>query len=179
MKLIVVRHGETNYNKKNLINSKPTEKVYLTPKGVSQAQEVADKLKEESIDIIIVSELYRSEQTAAIINNYHLRPMFIDERINDHKIGLEGEPITKYYDLIKDFPDWKTAKLQGGESYLEMKQRVFEFLKDLERKKQFKTVLVVTHLAIVRLIKSYFEKLSDEEIINHDVKNCEMVVFQT
>ena len=178
MKLTVVRHGETNYNIKGLCSAVPGEQVYLTPKGVSQAETIAKKLKDEAYDIILVSEMYRSEQTAAIINMYHLRPMFIDDRINDRRSGMEDKPVSEWYKELEKKGDWFNGKVNDGESFLDVKKRVFAFLDELKKKTHLTSVLIVTHMAVFRMVKGYCQGLSDEEIWPLEVDNCQVEVFE-
>ncbi len=48
MKLIFLRHGQTNYNVKALCNSKPNPKVRLTALGRKQAEVAAQLLKKKN-----------------------------------------------------------------------------------------------------------------------------------
>ena len=178
MKLTIVRHGESNYNVKGLCNAVPTEKVYLTPLGVKQAQKVAEQLKKKTFDIFLVSEMYRSEETASIINIHHLRPMFIDDRINDRRSGMEDQSVTEWHKKLEETGDWFKGKVNDGESFLDVKKRVFAFLDELKKKKQFMSILIVTHLAIIKLIKAYFENLSDDETWKLEIDNCEILEFE-
>ena len=178
MKITIVRHGETNYNVKELCNAVPTEKVYLTPLGVSQAEKVAKKLKNESFDIFLVSELYRSEETASIINMYHLRPMFIDNRINDRLSGMEDKPVNDWVKALEQTGDWYNGKVNDGESFNDVKKRVFNFLDELKKKKQFSSVLIITHMAIFRIIKMYCENLTNEEAWELTIPNCHVETFE-
>lgn len=57
MKLILVRHGQTNYNVKDLCNSRPNPKIQLTALGKKQIALTAQKLKVKKIDVVYVSEL--------------------------------------------------------------------------------------------------------------------------
>lgn len=178
MKITVVRHGETNYNVKQLCNAKPGEHVYLTPLGVSQAEDAAKKLKNESFDVILVSELFRSEETASIINMYHLRPMFIDDRINDRLSGMEDQSVNEWVKALELTGDWYNGKVNDGESFNDVKKRVFNFLDELKKKKQFSSVLIVTHMAIFRIIKMYFENLTNEEAWELSIPNCHIETFE-
>lgn len=63
MKLIAIRHAETNYNVKNLVNYDPSVDVHLTEKGMKQATELAEQLKDFKFDRIYISRLKRTKQT--------------------------------------------------------------------------------------------------------------------
>ncbi|MCD6398977.1 MAG: histidine phosphatase family protein [Candidatus Aenigmarchaeota archaeon] len=175
MKVYFVRHGESNYNVLNLCGGEPGEYVHLTEKGRKQAEEAAEKLKNKRIDLIIRSEMYRTKQTAEIINKYHNAPMEIDPRINERKFGeFEKRPIVELRNFLEN--DRIKTKIPGGESFLDMKERVLNFLEDLKKRKAG-TILVVSHDQVLRVVYGHFNNLSDEDACNTKVKNCEIYEF--
>lgn len=174
MRIIFVRHGQSNYNIKHICNSDPSKKVYLTELGKRQIEDVGEKLKKEKIEIIFVSELPRTKESADIINKNRNAPIKIDKRINDRKTGFEGK---SYFDYIKFIEkDRFNIKHEGGESFQNEKKRVFSFLEDVV-KTSYKTILVVSHEEIMKIVKGYFEKLSDEEMWDIKVPNGYLIVF--
>lgn len=175
MKIYFLRHGQTNYNVKDLCNSDPKIDVHLTKLGKKQAENVREMLKNKEIDIILVSELPRTMQTAEIINKYHNVEIRADKRINDRKTGFEGKSYFDYRKAIEKNPFYIRPK--GGESFQEEKRRVFSFLDDLI-KMDYRSVLVVSHEEIMKIIKGYFEKLSDEEMWDVRVGNGEIIEFE-
>ena len=120
MKIYFARHGQTNYNLKNLCNDDISKDVHLTELGKKQAQDVGEKLKNEKIEVIFVSELRRTRQTAEIINKCHNAPIRADSRINDRKTGFEGK---SYFDFLKVIEsDLFNMKINNGESFKEEKK---------------------------------------------------------
>lgn len=174
MKLYVARHGQTNYNVLGLCNEDPKKDVHLTPLGIKQSEELAEKLRDKKIDLIIVSELPRTRETAEIVNKYHKAPILVDKRINDRKTGFEGRPVSEFREAVE--PDPLRLKFGDGESFLEEKERVFSFLEDL-KKLGANTVLVVTHSEPIQIINGYFRKLSDEEMLDTKIKNCQLLEY--
>ena len=65
--LVLVRHGQSEWNKKNLFTGWKDPK--LTPKGVDEAIEAGDQLKGSgySFDKMYTSELFRAQETGRII----------------------------------------------------------------------------------------------------------------
>ncbi len=179
MKLIFIRHGQSNYNLKDLCNSRPDPKVRLTPLGHRQVREAAEKLKREKIDVIYISELYRAKQTAKAINAFHRVPVFVDGRLNDRAIGCEGKPVSNFYAWLAPRKNPWTAVPVGGESYEQMKKRLAAFLRDLA-KQDYKTVLIATHLPILKAARGYFKKLTNEKmdsLSEAQVPNCKIMRF--
>ena len=62
MRLILVRHGETNENKNKVVQG--FLNTTLSKIGIQQAKKVANRLKDEKIDFAYSSDLDRAKQTA-------------------------------------------------------------------------------------------------------------------
>lgn len=174
MKIHFIRHGETNYNVHHICNSDPRKKVYLTELGKRQIEDIREKLKKEKIEIIFVSELPRTKESARIINRDHNVEIKADKRINDRKTGFEGKSYFDYIEFIEK--DKFNIKPKEGESFQDEKKRVFSFLNDLKKIK-YEIVLVVSHEEIIKIAIGYFEKLSDEEMWNVKVPNGYSIGF--
>lgn len=172
MKIYFVRHGETNYNILNLCNENPTENVYLTKLGKQQAEIVAKKFKNIKLDLVIISELPRTKETALIITKNHQVEFKIEPRINDRKTGFEGKKISDFHKALK--PDIFNLKFNNGESFQEEKKRVFSFLKELKNY-NLNNILVVSHSQILKIINGYFNNLSDQEMLNTKIDNCQIL----
>jgi len=65
MKLIIVRHGETEENKKGIVMGHLPGK--LSQEGINQIKKVALRLKDEKIDFIYSSDLTRASDTGLLI----------------------------------------------------------------------------------------------------------------
>lgn len=171
MHFFFVRHGETNYNVDKLLNDDPKQNVYLTPRGIEQSRTLADKLKDKKIEIIFVSELKRTAETATIINTSHHAPIRVDSRINDRKTGFEGKHVVEFYRAIET--DIFNKKINGGESFQEEKIRIHSFLNEIKNMPQSST-LVVTHAEPLKIIAGYFNGLSDSELFAKRFENAEV-----
>jgi len=179
MKLILLRHGETNYNVKGICNSQPNPKVRLTVSGRAQAAQAAEVLKTEKIEVIITSELFRTQQTARIINKFHSVPIKRDGRLNDRNTGFENKSVEFFYKWRAAQKNPWTATPKNGESYQALKKRLSAFLKDL-KKEDYKVVLVVAHLPVLAAFKGIIEGISDDITgywTDKQVPNCKIMKF--
>ena len=72
-KIILVRHGESIANAEGVSQGNKDEWIdtHLSKKGKEQADKVAQRLKNEKIDIIYSSDLKRAKETAEAINKFH------------------------------------------------------------------------------------------------------------
>lgn len=168
-KIIVFRHGETTDNKDGIFSG--TRDVDLTPEGVKEAEEIAEKLKGENITRAYASDQVRSKHTLDIILKYHpgIVPV-IDERIRERDYGdLTGKSKIK---TEKQFPDkyplwhrsYDTAP-PNGESIKDVEVRVFSFLSELiPTLKPDDVVFISAHGNSIRPMRRYFEGLSNQEM---------------
>ena len=170
MRVYVARHAETNYNVLGLCNDSPGVNVYLTNKGVEQAELLAESLKDTTFDLIITSEFPRTKETARIVNNRHNAPTVEDSRINDVLTGFEGKPASEFREARRNADNCWTVRLNSGESFEDEKLRVQSFLKDLKKRPE-KQVLIATHQAIARLIYAIQNNLPNEKVDDIEVSN--------
>lgn len=177
MKFYLARHTQTNYNVQGICNSDPSVDVHITELGVEQAQSLADQLADVDFDVIIVSELKRTHQTADIINEYHLKPLIVEKRLNDNNIGCEGQTDRQWKEALLASPDKWNMAINDGETLEQVRVRVREFLNDL-RTKDYEAVLVVTHGWIIKLIHQILTNASFEETDAYDIKQGTYAVFE-
>lgn len=175
MKVYFLRHGESEYNVKHLINQDPKVKVPLTKKGIKQAVKVAKKLKDVRFDAIYISELFRAKQTAEIVNKYHNLPVKVEPRICEVRVGFEGKSDKEFHAIAGS--DLFHFKGNGIESWQGVKKRVRNFLRDLKKKK-YETVLVVTHQWVIKVANQVVKGLSDEEAYTLPMGNCDFIILE-
>lgn len=170
-----MRHGQTNYNVKKIINCDPRKKIGLNRTGKKQVLDVSMKLKDVEFDVIYASEFLRTQQSARIINKNRGVPMRIDKRVNEAKIGFEGRVDLKYQSAALEDP--LNFKIKGGENWYDVRKRVSSFLDNL-REENYSCVLVVTHEFVVQVVNGIVSKLSNKEARFTRFKNTEFIEFE-
>src|SRR3990172_13222712 len=89
MRLILVRHGETDANKGSLALGR--DDVELNETGRWQAQRVADALQRQPIAAVYSSPLRRTLDTARAIAERHQLAVQVDDGLIEMDIGeMEG-----------------------------------------------------------------------------------------
>ena len=164
MKLILVRHGETHWNKDGLIQGGDSD-IELNDTGLEQARKLAAFLKNEPIIAILSSPLQRAIATAEVIASHHNLPVEIDQGLRELKVGdLEGISISNLRTtfsrfLLQWWQDGEAMKLPNGESLVELQQRAWKVIKGLlERNNaspehnQDATAVVVSHYFVTLAI---------------------------
>ncbi len=177
MKLYIARHGRSNYNDLELFNSNPDVDVYLTEVGIEQATTLADNLKDIPLDVIYVSQLRRTQQTADIVNKNHSVPLVISELLNDHISGFDDKPYAEYDALYDKAENPWTVRFNGGESLEDTKVRVTKFLEMLKGQ-EYEGVLIVTSMTIVQAFYGVLNNLSPEETWDISVETGSYTEFE-
>lgn len=175
MKFYYIRHGQTDWNLAEKMQGGQTEKD-LNEKGVKQAIETREKLKNIEYDILICSPMNRAIQTAQIINEGRNVPIIIDERLRERKLGeMEGNPITEKCEKEIWSYDLNT-KIVNGEDLYEFETRVLKFIEEIKTKYKDKSVLVVAHGGVAKIVKAYlYGKPKDNNLDNYQMENCEVI----
>lgn len=158
MKIILIRHGQSVANEKNIIQGHTNFK--LSKKGKKQAKKVALRFKKTKIDIIFSSDLGRAKETAKTIKKFHKKtPIYFSRLLRERNFGyLEGQNADKI-----NISKFRNKRPKGGETPSDVRKRAKEFLKHLTKKHPDKTILVLTHGGIIRMIYSIVNKKSIKE----------------
>ena len=175
MKLYIARHGQTLWNVENRVSGRTD--VPLTERGLQQAQELAKNAVGKGIEVIIASPLLRARQTAQAVSDAIGVPVEIDERLIELDFGkFEGGP--------RSDPDFQYTRAQfparypGGESAFQLAHRVYSALEDVKRKYDGKTVLLVCHGGVCRMVKSFFEDMTNDEFCGYHAPNAEFAEYE-
>lgn len=174
--LYFVRHGQTIWNVENKICG--ATDIALTALGHQQAIETGKKILEEGIqaDEILYSPLVRAAETARHISEVTGIPARMEPRLIEQDFG-------KWESTPRDGADFRKAKEQflsrfeGGESMLQVAQRIYNLLDDLKAEKE-KTYILVAHNGIARVVQSYFYEMTNEEYAFFGVRNCAVVRYE-
>lgn len=175
MKLYFLRHGESEYNVKDLINTNPKIYIPMTKKGFAEAERAARKLKKIKFDAICVSEFLRARQTAEIVNKHYGLKLNVDSRLNEIDVGFESKLNKEFLKAAgKDLFHFKGT---GSEDWQDLKKRVRNFLDELKNK-DFENVLIVSHQWVIMVANQIVNGLSDEEAYAVPLGNCEIIVLE-
>jgi 2,3-bisphosphoglycerate-dependent phosphoglycerate mutase len=164
--LFVFRHAETTDNSNHIFSG--WRDPDLTSKGLLQAEEVAQQLKQAKIDYAFTSHLLRARRTLEIVLKPHLNvPVFIDDRLIERCYGtLQGKSKTE---IAAERSEWFAKVHRGydfpspeGESLKMVESRTLPFVVQLKGWLQKKpgNVAISCHGNSMRPIRRVFEHLS-------------------
>lgn len=175
-KLYFTRHGQTIWNVENKICG--ATDIALTELGHQQAIEAGQKILEEKlpIDQILASPLMRAADTARHISEITGIPMKIEPRLKEQNFG-------KYESTARNGEEFARAKenflyrFDGGESMMQMCQRIYNLLDDIKNEDEDKTYLLVAHNGIARIVNSYFYEMDNREFARFGIPNCMILMY--
>lgn len=181
MKLIMVRHGQTDANLNGIVQGHGESSLTLL--GKKQAQRIALRLKEEKIDYAYSSDLRRAKETAEEILKFHpLNKIIYTKELREVHAGEhEGHPIKRDPKIKEDFFNhFHSYKAPGGESFLEAKERVLHFYKQLLEKHKGMTILIVAHGGVLgALVLGLLNKaITWEEYDKHRPQNAAITILE-
>ncbi|SJZ37427.1 alpha-ribazole phosphatase [Selenihalanaerobacter shriftii] len=154
--IILVRHGETLWNKESKFQGS-TDTV-LSPLGIEQAEKLADRFKEEELDVVYASNLQRAVKTAKAVAKHHEIVVNEEPKLQEASFG-EWEGLT--FDQIKEkdgkkldawLKDPITVRTPDGEKFEDVQERAMEALDEIRDKHQGEKVLVAAHGGTIRAL---------------------------
>ncbi|MCY3573059.1 MAG: histidine phosphatase family protein [Chloroflexi bacterium] len=172
--MLFIRHAQTDYNfQRRLQGSLP---VPLNAAGRAQAQSLAVYLVDYGIDAIYTSPMSRALQTAQILAERLGKIPIQDARLGETAFGcLEGKTVAEaaqHFPLAQRY--WQSGylayRVPGGESRLDVQQRMRAAWDDILRADAANAIAVVSHgSAIGILLRSLFAKLPETSLRNTSI----------
>ncbi len=172
MKLIIVRHGETEENKQGIIQGHLPGT--LSEEGIVQARKIANRLKDEKIDYVFSSDSDRAKHTAEEIIKFHQDiPFELKEELRERRYGdFEGQKKEE----VKTKEIWNDSLIvkYGGESPEEVTKRIVDLKDEFLQNFNGKRILIVTHNAITNFLLKNLTK----EYSKIRLGNTSMTIFE-
>ena len=188
-KLVLVRHGQSEWNAKNLFTGWKDPK--LTDLGIQEAIKAGDLLETRNLkfDLMFTSDLFRAQETGRLIL----------ERMNQTDIQVIEDPSLNernYGDLAglnKDEAREKWGEEQvhiwrrsfdvpppGGESLKNTAERVLPYfeIEIMPKVKEGLNILVAAHGNSLRAFVMDLEKISSEEIVKLEIATGDPLTYE-
>lgn len=178
MKIYSTRHGQTDYNKDDIILG--ATDVPLNATGLAQARELAENVQKlGDVDIIIASPMKRALTTASFAADRCGLEIVIDERLREWNYG-EFEKQSRYTEgFAESKVNFGVRMGSTGESLLQLAHRVYAALDDIIEKYNGKNVLIVSHGGVCRVIETYFHDMTTERYAGFFMGNCQIIEYDT
>ncbi|HHY47858.1 MAG TPA: histidine phosphatase family protein [Firmicutes bacterium] len=157
MKVILVRHGQTQWNKEDIFRG--TIDVDLDETGIRQAELASKALARIKIDAVYSSPMKRAITTATIIARPHGLPVQTERGFGDFSFGewqgkSRDEIRQQYPDL---YSQWETephkVRFPGGDSLDDLRDRALPALERvIDAHSPDGTVVVVSHRVVTKVL---------------------------
>lgn len=159
-KIFLVRHGQDTDNAAGILNGR--RDTDLTELGREQAKKVAEKLRDNNVQIVYASPLKRAYETARIIaTELGIDGVTADEHLIEREFGiLTGKPVSdipKYTDKI--LPTDRVnyfLEADGAEDFPTLLKRGKKILEEIKQRHPNENVLIVTHGDIGKMIRAAY-----------------------
>lgn len=175
--LYLLRHGQTDWNLRGALQGRLDTPLNAT--GLQQAQEVAEKIKAQSLhfDAVYTSPLRRAKDTARIATGLAADQIIIDNRLVEFSFGAwEGRSGAELAADIKGFFDpQEDFCAPGGENFPELFSRTKTFLRDIGKLHRNQRVLVVSHAAALHAMLTVFAQRPLAQFWKVTLGNCGLV----
>ena len=175
MKIVLMRHGESEGNVAGLINDDPARDVPLTERGREQAAFAANALRGLYFTHAYSSEFLRARHTVEIVLRQQVCNLEIDARLNERLSGMDGLPVNVFHDAM--FIDPLHTKSAGGESFMEQVERLRRFLDETALHHPHGVVLAVSHENPILAAKVAAGDDAGRTVREH-IANCEWVELE-
>ena len=187
--LVLVRHGQSEWNEKNLFTGWKDPK--LTPKGVDEAIKAGKELKEAgySFDKMFTSDLFRAQDTGRIILEQMnlasievIKDVSLNERNYGDLAGLNKDEARKKWgeDQVHIWRRSFDVPPPGGESLKDTAERVLPYYKEniIPELIEGLNILVAAHGNSLRALVMELEEISSEEIVELEISTGVPLVYK-
>ena len=187
--LTLVRHGQSDWNNKNLFTG--WENPGLTKKGVEEAHKTGNLLKEENknYSYLFTSILDRAINTADIILEELgidkinvIRDQALNERDYGELTGLNKDAARKKWgeDQVHIWRRSFDVPPPGGESLKDTAERVIPYFRDkiLPLLIEDNNILISAHGNSLRALVMHIEGLSSEEILIREIATGQPISYE-
>jgi probable phosphomutase (TIGR03848 family) len=158
--LLLIRHGENDFTKKHKLAGY-TPHVHLNERGQSQAQALADALKDVTIKAIYSSPLERARETAQPIAAARGLEIEVEAGLLETNVGkwqgrsLAALRLQKAWKVVQSAPS--RAQFPEGETFYECQARIVTALDSISRKyKPQDIVACVFHADPIKLAVAHY-----------------------
>lgn len=154
MRVYMTRHGQSLDNANKIVSG--DRETPLTELGKHQSRQLGNQARELGIDLIVSSPLKRARQTASLIAEtmgYPESSIKIMEELAERSLGaLEGHSYARNELLNGNFP--AVEHIKGVEPLSQMHGRIQHALREITGDKQHKSVLIVAHFIVGRMLRT-------------------------
>jgi len=184
--LILVRHGQSQWNEKGLWTG--LTDIGLTEKGKEEARFAGNKIKGLQIDLAYTSALIRAQQTLGEIKGALGIdvPTTVSKALNERDYGIYTGK--NKWEIKKEVGDeqfrnirrgWDVG-IENGESLKDVYARVIPYYQTeiLPKLENDKNIIIVAHGNSLRALVKYLENISDVGVEDLEIATGQVYVYK-
>lgn len=167
-RFFVMRHGQARSNAEDYLNAEIDPQNILTETGRAEVDATAATLVGAGITAIYCSPLPRTMESAthvAEVLGIDPKAIVVDERLRETNFGALEREETGALERAVPFGSQFEHAPEGGETMREVRSRVHQALRDIDRAHTEEKVLVVTHADCVWMAGTLLEGLSERQAL--------------
>lgn len=179
--IYIARHGETEMNRSQQMQGQQDSP--LTENGVSQAEGLREKLKHIRFDAVFSSDLLRAKRTAEIVSLERKLAITTSQFLREKTYGpYEGKHYKEFeseyarlwneYKRLGKSDKYRFKMHEQIESDEEAMARYTQFLREIAVSHAGKTVLVVSHGGVMKVLLVHLGFATYEAMPSGSVGNC-------
>ena len=182
-RLLLVRHGATEFN--GSLRFTGHSQISLNDSGSRQAGKLERRLAGEEIDVACTSDLRRALDTAeAACRGREIEILPCPELREADYGDCEGltfdEITTRFPEVVQPWLNYSPdLTFPGGDSLAGFIERVSGFLDRLESNPQWRTVLVVSHAGVIRVLLCQLLELGTDHWWQFRIDNASISIVET
>lgn len=163
MHVFLLRHGESTSDIEDRYGGDYDD--HLTPKGLAEAKELAEKLADKGIEVIYNSPRIRAKETADVLRNVLRCKTEINSDLRERNAygiltGMVKAEAKEKYPEMAEAVKFYGNTIEGAESYENFTERVKRVFEELASA-QHKTIAILTHGGPIRCFFREVVKLGE------------------
>lgn len=173
---ILIRHGETDWNVEGRYQGQLD--IRLNERGRQQSYDLISLLDVRKPSMIYSSDLSRARETAEILGSELRVPILLDPRLREIDLGswegmLFEEIQAKYSELlVLRKQDPHNVSAPGGETLIQVQNRVFAAIDDIRKIHQNESVAIVSHGLPLAIVQAWHQGRRIEEVWDLIPEHC-------
>ena len=179
MTIFFIRHGQTTGDVEDRYGGDYDD--HLTELGRSQAEELAEKLKDKGIEAILSSPLARARETAEILVKRLECSGMVKQHLKERSYygiltGMKKEEAKRLHPELVELVKNRMHTVAGTETYEEFSNRIQLVVREMSRDTRYECIAVVFHAGPMKvLFKDVMKKGEISDVADCGFAECEVM----